>query len=66
MKRLNSTVTSRIIEPITSRCTKFRFKPLDDRNSLARLQYICDKEKVNTDDGVRARIPFSRYFQSLT
>ncbi|XP_046989547.1 replication factor C subunit 4 [Schistocerca americana] len=37
---------SRIIEPLTSRCTKFRFKPLDRSMILERLQYICTEEKV--------------------
>lgn len=38
-----------IIEPITSRCSKFRFKPLDQGNTLARLQEICEKESVHAD-----------------
>ncbi|KAI8811667.1 P-loop containing nucleoside triphosphate hydrolase protein [Cladochytrium replicatum] len=37
---------SRIIEPLTSRCAKFRFKPLDDGAVMAKLQYICDQEGV--------------------
>lgn len=41
---------SRIIEPITSRCTKFRFKPLKDKMILERLKYICNKEDVKCDD----------------
>lgn len=41
---------SRIIEPITSRCTKFRFKPLKDSMILERLKYICKEENVQCDD----------------
>lgn len=41
---------SRIIEPITSRCTKFRFKPLNEALILERLRYICDQEQVTCDD----------------
>lgn len=41
----------RIIEPITSRCSKFRFKPLDSSNALARLQAICENEKVPHEPG---------------
>lgn len=41
---------SRIIEPITSRCTKFRFKPLKDEMVLERLKYICKEEGVQCDD----------------
>jgi replication factor C subunit 2/4 len=40
----------RIIEPITSRCSKFRFKPLDSTNAVARLRTICDGESVNCQD----------------
>ncbi|CAF0794048.1 unnamed protein product [Rotaria sordida] len=37
---------SRIIDPITSRCAKFRFKPLKDNIIEERLQAICNKENV--------------------
>ncbi|KAJ3035514.1 replication factor C subunit 4 [Rhizophlyctis rosea] len=38
---------SRIIEPLASRCAKFRFKPLDDVSVRSRLQLICETEGVN-------------------
>lgn len=41
---------SRIIEPITSRCTKFRFKPLKNEMVLERLKFICKEENVKCDD----------------
>ncbi|CAH1107649.1 unnamed protein product [Psylliodes chrysocephalus] len=41
---------SRIIEPLTSRCTKFRFKPLNEYLIIERLSFICDKEGVKCDD----------------
>ncbi|XP_067633392.1 replication factor C subunit 4 [Eurosta solidaginis] len=41
---------SRIIEPITSRCTKFRFKALGDEQIIARLRHICELEGVKIDD----------------
>ncbi|XP_077204393.1 replication factor C subunit 4 isoform X1 [Paroedura picta] len=37
---------SRIIEPITSRCSKFRFKPLSDKIQQQRLLDIAEKENV--------------------
>ncbi|TNY20236.1 replication factor C subunit 2/4 [Rhodotorula diobovata] len=48
---------TRIIEPITSRCSKFRFKPLDTSSTEARLRDICVAENVNCpDDALQALI----------
>ena len=41
---------SRIIEPITSRCAKFRFKPLSDTAIKGRIQMICESEKLTLKD----------------
>ncbi|KAK3749957.1 hypothetical protein QZH41_013870, partial [Actinostola sp. cb2023] len=41
---------SRIIEPLTSRCSKFRFKPLDAMVLERRLKDICDKEEIKYED----------------
>lgn len=35
---------SRIIEPLASRCAKFRFKPLQGEVIYDRIQYICERE----------------------
>ncbi|KAK4879245.1 hypothetical protein RN001_007391 [Aquatica leii] len=43
---------SRIIEPLTSRCTKFQFKPLDESKILERLKLICQEEKLQVNDEV--------------
>lgn len=51
----NSTITrfcficnyiNQIIDPITSRCVKFRFKPIDEKNMMDKLIDIADKEKM--------------------
>ncbi|XP_059621388.1 replication factor C subunit 4 [Phlebotomus argentipes] len=41
---------SRIIEPITSRCTKFRFKSLGHDKIVERLKFICREEGVKITD----------------
>ncbi|KAI3651810.1 hypothetical protein MP228_003113 [Amoeboaphelidium protococcarum] len=43
---------SRIIEPLASRCAKFRFKPLDSVSATNRLKYIAAKENVQVEDSV--------------
>ncbi|CAF1031637.1 unnamed protein product [Brachionus calyciflorus] len=40
---------SRIIEPITSRCSKFRFKPLSKDILIQRLSFIAEKENIACD-----------------
>jgi replication factor C subunit 2/4 len=37
---------SKIIDPLASRCAKFRFKPISNETHLLRLQFICEKENV--------------------
>ncbi|CAM8979063.1 hypothetical protein QQ045_001434 [Rhodiola kirilowii] len=40
---------SRIIEPLASRCAKFRFKPLSEEIMTSRISYICNEEGINLD-----------------
>ena len=42
---------SRIIDPITSRCAKFRFSPLPASAMTSRLQHIAEQENVTFSDG---------------
>ncbi|KAG1677350.1 hypothetical protein FOA52_010729 [Chlamydomonas sp. UWO 241] len=41
---------SRIIEPLASRCAKFRFKPLNEGVMSARVMHICGREGVTLSD----------------
>ena len=47
---------SRIIEPITSRCSKFRFKPLAKETLVARLEMIMEAEGVSVSPGGKEAI----------
>lgn len=51
---------TRIIDPLASRCSKFRFKSLDQGNAKKRLEEIAEKEGVSLEEGaVDALIKFS-------
>ncbi|XP_026867873.2 replication factor C subunit 4 [Electrophorus electricus] len=51
---------SRIIEPLTSRCSKFRFKPLANEVQQERLLEICEKESLKyTKEGIDALVKVS-------
>lgn len=41
-----------IIEPLASRCAKFRFKPLAVQSSRARLVNILGQENIDVSDDV--------------
>lgn len=43
---------TRIIEPLASRCSKFRFKSLDNSAAGERLEYIANLENLVLEDGV--------------
>lgn len=45
-----------IIEPLNSRCMRFRFKPIHQVPMKNRLQYISQKEKLNINDQVLDQI----------
>jgi len=51
---------SKIIPAIQSRCTRFRFGPLQDSQILPRLEHVADSESVTvTEDGKKALIALS-------
>jgi replication factor C subunit 2/4 len=43
---------TRIIDPLASRCSKFRFRPLDNQDALARLVHIQKQESINIERDV--------------
>lgn len=45
-------VPERIIEPLASRCSKFRFTPLDPTSTSARLSHIASAEHIPLDPSV--------------
>ncbi len=47
---LSCNYSSKIIEPIQSRCAVFRFKPLDEEAIKKRLKFIAEKEGKKIDD----------------
>jgi replication factor C subunit 2/4 len=47
---------TRIIDPLASRCSKFRFKSLDLGNARLRLSNIAEAEGVKVEDGVLEKL----------
>ena len=51
----NCNYSSKIIEPIQSRCAIFRFRPLDDEAIAERIKYIAENEGLElTEEGLQA------------
>lgn len=52
---LSCNYSSKIIEPIQSRCAMFRFRPLKDEDVAKRLRYIAEQEGLGlTGEGLQA------------
>lgn len=49
LKSMIVNVCYRIIEPLASRCAKFRFKPLSEDVMSSRITHICNAEGLNLD-----------------
>lgn len=46
----------KIIEPIISRCSLFRFKPIQSPDIMTKLKYICDQENFHCSDTIINKI----------
>lgn len=46
---LSCNYSSKIIEPIQSRCALFRFTPLDEKDIVKRLEHVAKEEKLKVD-----------------
>lgn len=47
---ISANYSSRIIEPIQSRCAVFRFMPLNDKDMRKTLEHVAKSEKLKVDD----------------
>jgi replication factor C subunit 2/4 len=47
---------NKIIDPIISRCSLFRFKPIESNEIIIKLKYICECEKFNCPDTLLHKI----------
>ena len=57
---LSCNYSSKIIDPIQSRCAIFRFAPINGEDIKDRLKYICDNEGFEyTDEGINTIVYFA-------
>jgi replication factor C subunit 2/4 len=47
---------NKIIDPIISRCSLFRFKPIQNNEIIKKLQFICEQEKFVCSDKILQKI----------
>mmetsp|Transcript_31614 Transcript_31614/g.69256 ORF Transcript_31614/g.69256 Transcript_31614/m.69256 type:complete len:366 (+) Transcript_31614:19-1116(+) len=47
---------TKMIEPLSSRCAKFRFAPISDETQLARLEHVISKENITVTDDAKAAL----------
>jgi replication factor C subunit 2/4 len=47
---------NKIIDPIISRCSVFRFKPIESTEIIKKLKYICGKEDLKCSDKILEKI----------
>lgn len=49
---------TRIIDPIASRCVKYRFKPIPEEAQLKKLKEVCENENLVAMDDVKSLFIF--------
>jgi replication factor C subunit 2/4 len=47
---------NKIIDPIISRCSLFRFKPIQNNDIIKKLQFICEQEEFNCSNNLLGKI----------
>jgi len=47
---------NKIIDPIISRCSLFRFKPIESKEIIKKLNYVCEKENLKCSDKLLEKI----------
>jgi len=55
---LSCNYSSKIIEPIQSRCVIYRFKPLNAKDIEKQIQHIADKEKLTVDEKAKVAVNY--------
>lgn len=50
---LSCNYSSKIIDPIQSRCTMFRFKPLPEKDILKIIDTVAEKENINIEESAK-------------
>lgn len=43
---------TKIIDPLASRCSKFRFRPLDENSAIERLNFIANSENISINNNL--------------
>jgi len=56
---LSCNYSSKIIEPIQSRCAIFRFKPLLEEDVIGRLKFVAKEEKLEITDGAYGALVYA-------
>lgn len=56
--------STKVIEPIQSRCAIVRFGRLSDQEILSRIMYVCQQEKVGCNECLAAHVALCTHTRS--